>query len=257
MRENAFKAALREGRQTIGVWSNLTDPVAVEICASAGFDWILIDNEHSPADVRTTLTGLQAAAAHPTSVLVRPAFGDAVTIKRLLDIGTQTLLVPMVDTAEHARELAAAVQFPPHGVRGVSSQTRGGNWGREPGYLTAARDEICLIAQIESATGLANIDEIAAVEGLDALFVGTADLAASMGHLGQPGHPDVAAAVDHVVAVARDAGLPLGTLTRDAEVARRSLDAGFAFVGVGTDTALFAAALDGLRRQFDQPGTRA
>lgn len=251
MRENGFKRALREGRSTIGVWSNLSDPVAVEICASAGFDWILIDGEHSPADTRSILSGLQAAAAHPSSVLVRPAFGDAVTIKRLLDIGAQSLLIPMVDTAEHARELAAAVQFPPLGVRGVSSQTRGGNWGREAGYLAAARDELCLIVQIESATGYSNLESIAAVEGIDALFVGTADLAASMGHPGRPGHPDVAAAVARVEAVAREHGLPLGTLTRDAAVAQRCLDSGYAFVGVGTDTFLFASALDGLRAQFD------
>ncbi len=252
MRENGFKRALREGRQTIGVWSNLTDPVAVEICASAGFDWVLLDGEHSPADHRSLLAGLQAAAAHPSAVLVRPPFGDEVTIKRLLDIGALTLLVPMVDTAEHARALAAAVQFPPVGVRGVSSQTRAGNWGRESGYLSAARDELCLIVQIESATGLENIEAIAATEGIDALFVGTADLAASMGHLGKPGHPDVVAAVDRVVAVAQAAGLPLGTLTRDVAVAKDCLQRGFAFVGVGTDTSLFASALDGLRAQFDR-----
>jgi 4-hydroxy-2-oxoheptanedioate aldolase len=252
---NRFKSALAGGRGGIGLWANLTDPVALEICASSGFDWVLMDAEHSPADTRSLLSGLQAAAPHPSSILVRPPHGDEVRIKQLLDLGVQSLLIPMVETREHAAQLAAAVQFPPLGVRGVSSQTRAGNWGRNPDYLHGARDEICLILQIESAEGLAHVEEILAVPGIDALFVGTADLAASMGHLGKPGHPEVLEAVDRIVKAAAAAAVPLGTLTRSAEAARGYFEQGFSFVGVGTDTAILASALTTLARSFDPVAT--
>ena len=247
----AFHQTLRGGAPKVGLWVNLADPAALEISLSSGFDWILHDGEHSPADPATFLRTLQIARGYDTDVLVRPAVGDPVTIKRLLDIGARSLLIPMVDTAEQARLLAAAMQFPPYGIRGVSSQTRGGDWGRRPGYLASARDELSLIVQIESAQGVRNAAEILAVEGVDAAFVGTADLAASMGHPGQPGHPDVVAAVAEVVAIAARLDVPLGTLTRDVVAARRYADQGFAFVGVGTDTNLFATALADLRSSAD------
>ncbi|PPL17200.1 HpcH/HpaI aldolase family protein [Microterricola pindariensis] len=250
MRDNAFAVSLNGGAGQIGIWCNLSDPIAVEIAASAGFDWLLLDTEHAPADPITVVHGLQAAAAHPVSVLVRPPNGDVAIIKRLLDVGAQNLLIPMVESVQQAREIAAAVAFPPHGIRGVSSQTRAGNWGRDAGYLSNARDGICVIVQIESVAGVAAIADIAAVDGVDALFVGTADLAASMGLLGQPKHPDVLAAVDTVVAAAAAAGKPIGGLTRHVEDAQALLDRGFAFVGVGTDTAIFATALDSLRARF-------
>lgn len=247
----AFHRTLRAGTPKVGLWVNLADPAALEISLSSGFDWILHDGEHSPAEPATFLRTLQIARGYPTDVIVRPAQGDPVTIKRLLDIGVRSLLIPMVDTVEQAELVAAAMQFPPYGVRGVSSQTRGGDWGRRPDYLATARDELSLIVQIESAEGVRHAAEILAVDGVDAAFVGTADLAASMGYPGQPGHPDVVAAVAQVVAIAERLGKPLGTLTRDLAAACRYADQGFAFVGVGTDTNLFAATLADLRRDAD------
>lgn len=247
----AFHHTLRSGTPKVGLWVNLADPATLEISLSSGFDWVLHDGEHSPADTSTFLRTLQIARGYDSDVIIRPALGDPVTIKRLLDIGARTLLIPMVDTAEHAALLASSVAFPPYGIRGVSSQTRGGDWGRRPDYVATARDELTLIVQIESAQGVRNADEILAVDGVDAAFVGTADLAASLGHPGQPSHPDVSAAVAEIVAVAASRGIPLGTLTRDIGAARRYADQGFAFIGVGTDSNLFATALSDLRRSAD------
>lgn len=250
MPENRFKAALHEGRATVGLWSLLTDPVVVEICARSGFDWMLIDAEHTPADPRAVLTALQAAAPHPTSIVVRPPQGDAVTTKKLLDIGVQNFLVPMVETAEQADELTTFVAFPPEGIRGVSSQTRAGSWGTDPEYLHGAREEICLIVQIESMRGVENLDAILEVPGIDAVFIGPADLAATMGHLGEPRHPDVVAVLDAAAKKVIDAGKRLGTLTRNVELAKASFASGYTFVGAGTDSALLLDALRTLRSAF-------
>lgn len=255
----SFKEKLREqlreqsraGRPLSGLWVNLADPAAVEIALSSGFDWILHDGEHSPAGLDAFVRTLQIAGGYPTDVLVRPAEGDPVRIKRLLDIGVRNLLVPMVNTAEQARLLAASVEFPPKGIRGVSSQTRGGDWGRRPGYLGSAREEICLIAQIESAEAVANAAAIAATDGIDAIFVGPADLAASLGYPGQTRHPAVAEQVAEVVRVVRAAGKPLGTLTRDLDAARAYAADGFTFIGVGTDTNLLARSFADLRAAAD------
>ena len=246
-----FKELLASSAPSVGLWVNLTDPAAVEIALSSGFDWILQDTEHAPTEVTTVLRTLQIAGGYPTDVVVRPPLADPHALNRLLDIGVRSLLVPMVETAEQARALAARMHFPPHGTRGVSSQTRGGSWGRRPDYLATARDELTLVVQIESATAVANAAEILAVDGVDAGFVGTADLAASMGFPGQPGHPEVEAAVARVVAIAQELGKPLGTLTRDLEAARRYVAQGFTFVGVGTDSHLFASALADLRHRAE------
>lgn len=239
------------GTPKVGLWVNLADPAALEISLSSGFDWILHDGEHSPADPATFRRTLQIARGYPTDVIIRPAAGDPVTIKQLLDVGARSLLVPMVDSAEQAELLASAMQFPPYGIRGVSSQTRGGDWGRRPDYLATARDELSLIVQIESAEAVRNAADILAVDGVDAAFVGTADLAASLGHPGRPSHPEVADAVADVVALAQRTGTPLGTLTRDLTAARRYAEQGFAFIGVGTDSNLFATALVDLRAGAD------
>lgn len=247
---NQFKERLRAGGPpSAGVWMNLAaDPVAAEITLSSGFDWVLLDGEHSPAGLGDFLRVLQIAGGYETGVLIRPPHGDPVMIKRLLDIGARNLLIPMVDTADQADMLAASMNFPPDGIRGVSSQTRGGDWGRRPGYLTGARDELCLIVQIESPAGAANCAEIFSVEGVDAAFVGAADLAAALGYPGQPTHPDVIKAIDRVIEEASRAGVPLGALTRDPAEARRLAGRGLAFIGVGTDTSLFAGALSALRK---------
>lgn len=247
----AFHQTLRAGAPKAGLWVNLADPAALEISLSSGFDWVLHDGEHSPAEPATFLRTLQIARGYPTEVIVRPPHGDPVSIKRLLDIGARSLLIPMVDTLEQAEMVASAMRFPPYGIRGVSSQTRGGDWGRRPDYVATARDELSLIVQIESAEGVRNAADILAVDGVDAAFVGTADLAASMGHPGKPDHPDVAAAVAEVVAHAQRLGVPLGTLTRDLDAARGYVAQGFTFVGVGTDSTLLATSLTDLRRRAD------
>lgn len=251
--DNSFAAALRRfqdgsGQASVGLWMNLTDPAAQEIAISSGFDWVLHDGEHAPVTLDSCLRALQIARGYGTEVIVRPPHGDETSLKKLLDIGARNLLVPMVGTGAHARSLASWADFPPRGTRGVSGQTRGGSWGRRPDYLATARDDICLIVQIESPEGVRNAAEIAAVDGVDAIFVGTADLAASIGHPGAPGHPEVAAAVGIVAAAARHAGKPLGTLARDLDLARGYVDEGFAFVGIGNDSAVLAKSLAGLRQ---------
>lgn len=246
-----FLTSVTDNAPQVGLWVNFTDPAAVEIAASSGFDWILQDTEHAPTDPATVMRTLQIAAGYPVNVLVRPALPDPHAVTRLLDVGVRSVLVPMVNTVAQAEALAASMQFPPYGTRGVSSQTRGGSWGRRPDYLHSARAELTLIVQIESPEAVANAREILAVDGVDAGFVGTADLAAALGHPGQPTHPEVEEAVDQVLAIGRELGKPLGTLTRDIAAARSYTERGFAFVGVGTDTQLFAHSLLELRRSAD------
>ncbi|WP_166866603.1 HpcH/HpaI aldolase/citrate lyase family protein [Salinibacterium sp. ZJ70] len=244
MRDNGFLARLGGDSTQFGVWTVLgASADVVELTAASGFDWMLIDAEHSPLTHRDVLDALRAASAHPTDVIVRPMEGSHAEIVRLLDIGVQNLLIPMVETADQARAIVAATRYAPEGTRGVSSQTRAGDWGRRPGYLASARDQICLIVQIESIEGADRIDEILAVDGIDAVFIGTADLAATMGHLGEPGHPDVVAVVEEVERAVLAAGKPLGGLTRDPQQALRLARRGYAFVGSATDSALLASAL--------------
>jgi len=250
--ENLFKKRLREPGAQIGIWSCVADSIITELVASIGFDWILLDGEHTPSDTRTVALQLQAAAAYPTQAIVRPPVGDAVHIKQLLDVGAQTLLIPMVDSAAQAQMLAESACFPPAGIRGVASLTRASRWGLAPDYLHSARDNICLIVQIESVTAVANVDEIARVEGVDAIFIGPADLAASLGHLGNPAHPEVQRAVSHVAERSHAAGKPVGTLTSDLDLAATCIASGFDFVGVGVDTSLLRSALFSLRTQFEK-----
>jgi 4-hydroxy-2-oxoheptanedioate aldolase len=246
---NRFRRAITGGGPCqIGLWSSLADPLAAELLATTGFDWILLDGEHAPNDLRTLVGQLQSTPG--TDIVVRPPVGDPVHVKRLLDIGAQTLLIPMVDTADHAGELARAVEFPPTGIRGVASTTRAGRWGAIPDYLTRARTEICLILQIETRAAVENIDEIAAVEGIDALFVGPSDLAASLGHLGEPGAAEVVEVVEFVAARAHAAGKPVGILSMDERQAAHYVDSGFEFVAVGMDTSLLRRAALTLRSRF-------
>lgn len=246
-RPNQFLAALTSGTPQIGLWLNLSDPVAVEIAASSGFDWVLVDTEHAPWSLDAALRALTIVAGYPTAAMVRVGDHDPHRIGRLLDIGSQSLLVPMVNTAAQARAIVDACEFPPRGKRGVASQTRAGSWGRDPEYLAKAGEQQCLVIQIESAQAVENIDEILAVEGIDAIFVGPADLAASLGHLGNPDHPTVQEAIRRVERAAQTRGMPLGTLTRDLDAARQYLARGYTFIAVGTDTAVLAQGLRSLR----------
>ncbi|MEM7237562.1 MAG: HpcH/HpaI aldolase/citrate lyase family protein [Pseudomonadota bacterium] len=247
---NAFKAALTTRRRQIGMWSALASPVAAEIIAHSGFDWVLIDTEHAPNDLPDVLAQAQALAAGPAPVLARPAWNDTVVIKRLLDIGIQSLIVPFVQNADEAAAAVAATRYPPGGVRGVAGGSRATRYGRVSGYHARAHDELAVVVQIETAEAVAQIDEIAAVDGIDALFVGPADLAASMGHLGNIGHPDVQAAIREAATRAHAAGKPIGTLAVDVDVANIYFDYGYDFIAVAVDAVLLARAADALVAEF-------
>lgn len=235
----SFKQQLAAGRPLVGLWQALANPYSAEICARQGFDWLLLDGEHSPNSIESLLAQAQAIAAFPVECIVRVAFGEPVVIKQYLDLGLHTLLVPMVETAEQAADLVRACRYPPHGIRGVSSATsRGANFGQDADYLHTASEKITLIVQIESRRGLDNVAEIAAVEGVDALFIGPSDLAASLGHLGDPHHPEVAAAIDTAYAAISAAGKPAGIFALSPDHAKASFAQGFAFASVGTDIGL-------------------
>ena len=254
MKTNTFKAALKSGgRAQIGLWLGLANAVCAEICAGAGFDWLMIDAEHAPNDIRSVLAQLQAIAAYPVHPVVRPVAGDVQLIKRLLDLGVQTLLIPMVETAEQARHLVAAMRYPPVGIRGVGTTlARASQWNRIPNYLHEANDQMCLLVQVETPQGLHNLDAIAAVEGVDGVFIGPADLSAALGHLGDIGHPDVQMAIDNAIrriCIGCDAA---GTLTTDETKARHYLSLGCKFLAVGLDGNLLMRVTQDLAAKFKQ-----
>jgi len=248
---NTFKQRLQSGETQIGLWLGLADPYCAELAANAGFDWLLIDGEHAPNDLRSLLGQLQAIAPYPSQAVIRPVIGDTALIKQVLDIGAQTLLVPMVETAEQARQLVRAMRYPPSGVRGVGSAlARASRWNTLPGYLDHADAQMCLLVQIENREGLANLDAICAVEGVDGVFIGPADLSAAMGHRGNPGHPEVQAAIEDAIVRIRDAGKAAGILSADQKLARRYIELGAAFVAVGVDTTVLMRGLQGLAGMF-------
>lgn len=247
---NGFKAALGERRRQIGLWCTLGSAYALEAVAGAGFDWLLIDGEHSPNDVLTVMPQLQVLAAYDVAPVVRPAWNDAVLIKRYLDIGAQTLLLPYVQSAEEARAAVAATRYPPEGLRGVSALTRATQFGRVQDYGRRAAGEICVLVQVETQTALQRIEEISAVEGVDGVFIGPGDLAASMGLIGKLGDERVTAAVLDAIARIKAAGKPAGVLTSDRKFARSCMEAGANFVAVGVDAGLLARGSDELAREF-------
>jgi 4-hydroxy-2-oxoheptanedioate aldolase len=248
---NPFKSALERGEAQVGLWLSLADAYCAELCASAGFQWLLIDGEHAPNDVRGTLAQLQAVAPYGAHPVVRVVTGDVALIKQMLDIGAQTMLVPMVDTAEQAAAMVAATRYPPQGVRGVGAAVaRASRWSARGDYLDVANDEVCLLVQAETTTALANLAAICAVDGVHGVFIGPADLAASMGHRGDPGHPDVQAAIEQAIATIVASGKAAGTLTSDAALARRYVELGARFVAVGIDGLLLARATRQLARDF-------
>lgn len=239
--KNTFKSALLEHRVQIGLWVALTSPYTAEICAGAGYDWLLLDAEHAPNDIQTLVSQLQALAKYPVHAIVRPPIGEAWMIKQILDIGAQTILVPMVETKEQAEAMVRAVRYPPHGVRGVgASLARASGFNRIPDYLQTANDEVCLLLQIESRAGLANLDAIASTAGVDGVFIGPADLAADMGHLGKPGAPEVQQAVEAALERIQSHGKAAGILTADQTLARRYIELGATFVGIGSDVGLLS-----------------
>lgn len=240
---NKFKRALANGETQYGLWLGLPDNTAAEICAGAGFDWLLIDSEHAPFDLRSIMAHLQAMAAYDVAPIVRPVEGDAALLKQLLDIGAQTLLVPMVEDAEQAKQLVQAVRYPPQGIRGLgTSLARAARWNQVPGYLQKANDEICLIVQVETVSAMAKLAEIVDVEGVDGVFIGPSDLSASMGHIGNAGHPEVVAAISQGLKTIKAAGKHAGLLCLDPSLANTYIEQGASFVGVGVDTMLLAQA---------------
>ncbi len=235
---NPFKAALKARRQQIGIWCSIPGSGHAEALATCGFDWMLIDTEHAVIDHTTVLAMLQAVAPWPTHAVVRPGWNDATEIKRLLDLGAQTLLVPYVQTAEEAARAVAAVRYAPQGMRGVAAATRASRFGMVRDYVARANDEICLLVQAETAEALSRIEEIASVEGVDGVFIGPADLAASMGYPGQSAHPEVKAAALDAIRRLASKGVPAGILSFDAEFLDEAVAAGTTFTAVDGDAAL-------------------
>lgn len=257
---NCFKQALCAGKPQIGLWVALADPNAAEALAGTGFDWLLLDGEHAPNDVRKVLAQLRAVAPYAVHPVVRPVEGNAALIKQYLDIGAQTLLVPMVDSPEQATALVRAMRYPPEGKRGVGAAlARAARWGQVENYVDMANEQMCLLVQAESVDALANLEQIAEVDGVDGVFFGAVDLSASMGLRGQPSHPQVRDAILQGIATVRSAGKAPGVLASDRELARGYLDAGALFVAVGVDATLLVRSAQALVREFvnNDPTTAA
>lgn len=250
---NALKAALAKGELQCGLWLALASPAVAEIAGNAGFDWCLIDAEHGPNTLTTITAQLQALSATPAHAVVRVPMGEDWMLKQVLDLGAQTVVVPMVNTAQQAAQAAAAVRYPGKGVRGLGAVlARASGYGEIVDYVSSANDQICLFVQIESAQAVAEIDAIAATEGVDGIFVGPADLSADMGFVGQPDAPEVVAAIDHVYARTKAAGKFVGTVTFDPGAFASEHRKGVEFLGLGGDSLLLAQALRQLSDQ--KPG---
>ena len=246
---NTFKKALQDRQAQIGLWLSVPHTLSTEICAGAGFDWLLLDGEHTPNDLQSMLAHLQTIAAYRSQPVCRVPVGDAALIKQYLDLGVPNLLVPMVDTPEQALALVQACRYPPQGIRGMAG-ARASRWGRYPHYAHEANDQICLLVQAETRLALSNLDAIAAIDGVDRVFIGPADLSASMGHVGNPGHPEVQAAIEGGIARILKAGKAPGILTADTQLAKRYLELGALFVAVGLDTAILTRGTTALVNAF-------
>jgi len=247
---NHFKRAIQNGQQQIGLWCTLSSPYGLEMLAGSGFDWLLIDTEHSPSDVLGVMAQLQAVAPYPVSAVVRPAWNDPVLIKRYLDIGAQTLLLPYIQNAQEAESAVRSVRYPAGGVRGVSALTRASRFGRIKNYAQRCEEELCLLVQIETLEALDQLEAIASVDGIDGVFIGPGDLAASMGFLGQPGHPEVVKKIEQALTRLKACGKPSGILTGDTTLAKQFIQWGTVFTAVGVDVALLANASSALSQSF-------
>jgi 4-hydroxy-2-oxoheptanedioate aldolase len=250
---NEFKRALGRRELQIGLWSTLCSNLGAEIIAHSGFDWILLDTEHSPNELPDLVSQLQAMGRGTASPVVRAAWNDAVLIKRILDIGAQSILLPYVQTAEEARRAVQAVRYPPRGTRGVSGSSRASQYGRVKDYLSRADEEICLILQIETRAALDQLGAISATEGVDAVFIGPADLSAALGHLGDPQHPETQSALQDAAHRLTRLGKAAGILAVVEADARRYIEWGYTFVAVGVDTTLLANSADALAKSFKAP----
>ena len=248
--QNAFKRALKAGKAQIGLWSSLSSNYTVEVIAGAGFDWILLDTEHSPNDLESLLTQLQAAAPYPTHPVVRVPWNDMVVIKRVLDVGAQSLLVPYVSTPEEAAAAVSYVRYPPAGVRGVAGTTRASRFGRVNDYARRAHEEICVLVQVETQRALDNLEAICGVDGVDGVFIGPADLHASLGYPGEIANPKVKPLIDDAIRRIRKCGKAPGILTPNEADARHWLECGALFVAVGADVGILARGAEALASRF-------
>ncbi|HEY1289903.1 MAG TPA: HpcH/HpaI aldolase/citrate lyase family protein [Burkholderiales bacterium] len=248
--QNRFKRALKAGTPQIGLWSSLSSSYSVEVIAGAGFDWILLDTEHSPADLENLLGQLQAAAPYPAHPVVRIPWNDMVTMKRVLDIGAQSILVPYVSTPAEAQSAVSYTRYPPAGVRGVAGTTRATRFGRIRDYAKRAHEEICVLVQVETQAALDNIEAICGIEGIDGVFIGPADLHASMGHTGEIANPKVKPLIDQAIRRIRKCGCAPGILTPNEADARHWLECGALFVAVGADVGILARGAEALAAKF-------
>ena len=253
---NQFKQALHNHQPQIGLWMGLGNAVTTDICAGAGFDWLVIDGEHGPNDLTTLLAQLQTVAAYPNShPVVRVPHDNAALLKQVLDIGATNVLVPMVDTAEQAAAIVRACRYPQDdgqgGIRGMAG-TRASRWGRYPNYGKEANAQVCVLVQAETREALKNLDAIAATPGVDGVFIGPADLSASMGHMGNPTHPEVQAAIVDAIARIRKAGKAPGILMGDETLARQYLSLGAVFVAVGVDSMILSRQTSALAAKFKE-----
>jgi len=251
---NPFKQAIAGKRTQVGLWCSLLGPLNTEICAAAGFDWLLLDGEHTPNDPMNLLQQSQVIAAYPgVHAVARVPMGHGYVgqalIKQYLDVGIQTILVPMVETAEQARELVRCMRYPPDGIRGMAS-TRASGWGRNPSYAKEANSEVCLLVQVETQEGVRNVDAIAAVDGVDGVFIGPSDLSAAFGHVGDPWHPEMKKLHGDLFRRIQAAGKAVGILTLDETLARQHIEMGASFIAVGTDSNLMVKATSGLSAKF-------
>jgi 4-hydroxy-2-oxoheptanedioate aldolase len=248
---NGFKAALRDRRPVIGLWVAMADAYAAELAGHAGFDWLVIDGEHGPNDLRSIMAQLQALQGSPSEAVVRLPVGETWMIKQALDIGARSLLIPMVDSAEQAEALVRAIRYPPNGIRGMGAMiARASRFGTVSDYAERAADDICLVVQAETRAAMADIERIAAIDGIDGVFIGPADLAADMGFPGNFGVPEVQEAIEKGIAAILKAGKPAGILTFDEALNRRYLELGATFVAVGADVFEYTAALGRLRGRY-------
>lgn len=252
---NRFKRAMAAGQPQIGFWCSLASSVSIEIVAGSGFDWLLIDTEHSPNELPMVYSQLQAMMENDTHPVVRPAWNDMVIIKRLLDAGVQTLLIPMIQTEAEARQAVASTRFPPKGARGFSGYSRSSRFGRIKNYHATCEDDICVLLQIETALGLENLEAIASVEGVDGIFIGPGDLSASVGYLGDQDNAEFRLIVEDAMRRIRATGKAPGILTSDQAFSRRCLDLGCLFAAVGTDTGLLARGSEQIARAFKTPSS--
>ncbi len=250
LRTNTFKQAIREGRPQIGLWSQLMHPLVADMLKESGFDWIVLDMEHGQNEIQDVLVQQMALAGGTAEAVVRPPWNDQVILKRILDTGAQTVLIPMIDDAAAAAAAVAACRYPPQGIRGVASGMRANRFGRIKGYHAQANEQICVLLQVETRKGLENIDAIAATDGVDGVFIGPTDLSTGLGHLANPAHPEVQDAIKMAVERCKAAGKPAGILTADNEAAARYLDWGYTFVAVGGDTGILANGADALAAKF-------